>query len=262
MGTAGAWGEILEVKHGIQGALALGMASATFGLIIGGLIGGPLAKLLINRYQLATPRTNEQIEKSDNTPLTDINSTEYVPFEYPHRVRLITADNAITTLGLFAGCLAFADFMTGHMKGTMLELPTFVWALAGGVILRNVLEGIFKVQIFDRAIDVFGNASLSLYLAMALLSLKLWQLADLAGPLVVILGAQTITMGLYAAFVTFRVMGKNYDAAVLSAGHCGFGMGATPTAVANMQAITNMYGPSHKAFLNCAFMWRILCRLD
>ena len=248
-GTAGAWGEILEVQHGIQGALALGMASATFGLIIGGLIGGPLAKLLINRYQLATPRTNEQIEKSDNTPLTDINSTEYVPFEYPHRVRLITADNAITTLGLFAGCLAFADFMTGHMKGTMLELPTFVWALAGGVILRNVLEGIFKVQIFDRAIDVFGNASLSLYLAMALLSLKLWQLADLAGPLVVILGAQTITMGLYAAFVTFRVMGKNYDAAVLSAGHCGFGMGATPTAVANMQAITNMYGPSHKAFL-------------
>lgn len=248
-GTAGAWGEILETQHGIKGALALGMASATFGLIIGGIIGGPLAKLLINRYQLATPRTNEQIEKSDSTPLEDINSTEYVPFEYSHRVRLITADNAITTLGLFAACLAFAEFMTGYSKGTIFELPTFVWALAGGVILRNILESIFKVQIFDRAIDVFGNASLSLYLAMALLSLKLWQLSDLAGPLVVILGAQTLTMALYAAFVTFRVMGKNYDAAVLSAGHCGFGMGATPTAVANMQAITNMYGPSHKAFL-------------
>ncbi len=125
--------------------------------------------------------------------------------------------------------------MTGFSKGTAFELPTFVWALAGGVILRNVLEGIFKVQIFDRAIDVFGNASLSLYLAMALLSLKLWQLADLAGPLMVILGAQTITMALYAGFVTFRLMGN--------------GMGATPTAVANMQAITNMYGASHKAFL-------------
>ena len=171
-GTAGAWGEILETQHGIKGALALGMASATFGLIIGGIIGGPLAKLLINRYQLATPRTNEQIEKSDSTPLEDINSTEYVPFEYPHRVRLITADNAITTLGLFAACLAFAEFMTGYSKGTIFELPTFVWALAGGVILRNILESIFKVQIFDRAIDVFGNASLSLYLAMALLSLK------------------------------------------------------------------------------------------
>lgn len=248
-GTAGAWGEILETQHGINGALALGMASATFGLIIGGIIGGPLAKTLINKYQLATPRTNAQIEERDNRPVGDLGGNEYVPFEYPHRVRLITADNAITTLGLFAICLAFAEFMTGYAKGTMFELPTFVWALACGVILRNVLEGGFKVTIFDRAIDVFGNASLSLYLAMALLSLKLWQLADLAGPLMVILGAQTITMALYAAFITFRLMGKNYDAAVLAAGHCGFGMGATPTAVANMQAITNMYGPSHKAFL-------------
>ncbi|MFW2393395.1 sodium/glutamate symporter [Acinetobacter baumannii] len=246
-GTAGAWGEILESQHGIQGALALGMASATFGLIIGGVIGGPLAKLLINRYSLAQAKTNAEIQQRDTH--VEQNSDDLAPFENPHQVRLITADNAITTLGLFAACLAFAEFMTGFSKGTWFELPTFVWALGGGVILRNILESVLKVDIFDRAIDVFGNASLSLYLAMALLSLKLWQLADLAGPLVVILGAQTLTMALYAAFVTFRVMGKNYDAAVLAAGHCGFGMGATPTAVANMQAITNMYGPSHKAFL-------------
>lgn len=246
-GTAGAWGEILESQHGIQGALALGMASATFGLIIGGVIGGPLAKLLINRYSLAQAKTNAEIQQRDTH--VEQNSDDLAPFENPHQVRLITADNAITTLGMFAACLAFAEFMTGFSKGTWFELPTFVWALGGGVILRNFLESVLKVDIFDRAIDVFGNASLSLYLAMALLSLKLWQLADLAGPLVVILGAQTLTMALYAAFVTFRVMGKNYDAAVLAAGHCGFGMGATPTAVANMQAITNMYGPSHKAFL-------------
>ncbi|EXX06360.1 sodium/glutamate symporter [Acinetobacter baumannii 44327_4] len=246
-GTAGAWGEILESQHGIQGALALGMASATFGLIIGGVIGGPLAKLLINRYSLAQAKTNAEIQQRDSH--VEQNSDDLAPFENPHQVRLITADNAITTLGMFAACLAFAEFMTGFSKGTWFELPTFVWALGGGVILRNILESVLKVDIFDRAIDVFGNASLSLYLAMALLSLKLWQLADLAGPLVVILGAQTLTMALYAAFVTFRVMGKNYDAAVLAAGHCGFGMGATPTAVANMQAITNMYGPSHKAFL-------------
>ncbi|MBU0349383.1 sodium/glutamate symporter [Acinetobacter baumannii] len=246
-GTAGAWGEILESQHGIQGALALGMASATFGLIIGGVIGGPLAKLLINRYSLAQAKTNAEIQQRDTH--VEQNSDDLAPFENPHQVRLITADNAITTLGMFAACLAFAEFMTGFSKGTWFELPTFVWALGGGVILRNILESVLKVDIFDRAIDVFGNASLSLYLAMALLSLKLWQLADLAGPLVVILGAQTLTMALYAAFVTFRVMGKNCDAAVLAAGHCGFGMGATPTAVANMQAITNMYGPSHKAFL-------------
>lgn len=248
-GTAGAWGEILETQHGIQGALALGMASATFGLIIGGIIGGPLAKLLINRHGLATEVSPSSAKARDEEHIANDQNQEFVPFENPHQVRLITADNAITTLGMFAACLAFAEFMTSFSKGTWFELPTFVWTLGGGVILRNVLEGIFKVSIFDRAIDVFGNASLSLYLAMALLSLKLWQLADLAGPLVVILAAQTLTMGLYAAFITFRFMGKNYDAAVLSAGHCGFGMGATPTAVANMQAITNMYGPSHKAFL-------------
>lgn len=246
-GTAGAWGTILETEHGIQGALALGMASATFGLIIGGIIGGPLAKLLINRYQLSDPKTDQDNNAQNQHESNELG--EYVPFEYPHKVRLITADNAITTLGLFAACLAFADFMTGYSKGQWYELPTFVWALGGGVILRNILESVLRVKMFDRAIDVFGNAALSLYLAMALLSLKLWQLADLAGPLVVILTAQTLTMALYAAFVTFRVMGKNYDAAVLAAGHCGFGMGATPTAVANMQAITNMYGPSHKAFL-------------
>ncbi|CAP00650.1 sodium/glutamate symport carrier protein [Acinetobacter baumannii SDF] len=245
-GTAGAWGEILESQHGIQGALALGMASATFGLIMC-VIGGPLAKLLINRYSLAQAKTNAEIQQRDTH--VEQNSDDLAPFENPHQVRLITADNAITTLGMFAACLAFAEFMTGFSKGTWFELPTFVWALGGGVILRNILESVLKVDIFDRAIDVFGNASLSLYLAMALLSLKLWQLADLAGPLVVILVAQTLTMALYAAFVTFRVMGKNYDAAVLAASHCGFGMGATPTAVANMQAITNMYGPSHKAFL-------------
>ena len=129
------------------------------------------------------------------------------------------------------------------------EVPTFVWALGGGVVIRNVLDYVFGFKVFDRAIDVFGNASLSIYLAIALLSLKLWELTDLAGPLMIILAAQTLMLALYAAFITFRVMGKNYDAAVLAAGHCGFGMGATPTAVANMQAITNQYGPSHKAFL-------------
>jgi len=244
-GTAGAWGSILETKYAIEGATALGMAAATFGLVTGGLIGGPLAKFLINRYKLksnATATNNKEVQ-------TDKEIDEFVPFEYPKSVRLITTNSAITTLALFAVCLAFADFMTGVAKGTAFELPTFVWVLGTGVILRNILESIFKVEIFDRAIDVFGNASLSLFLAMALLSLKLWQLSHLAGALTVILVSQVVVMLLYAYFVTFRVMGKDYDASVLSAGHCGFGLGATPTAVANMQAITNMHGASHKAFL-------------
>ena len=238
-GTAGAWGAVLESEHGVQGAMTLGIACATFGLVIGGLIGGPLAKWLIQRHHLQGPGSEDTGAVAANTP----------NFEFPHQTRLITADAAIETLALFAGCLAFAEFMTGVTAGTTLQLPTFVWALGGGVLIRNALDYVFHFEVFDRAIDVFGNAALSIYLAIALLSLKLWELSGLAGPLVVILAAQTVVMGLYAAFVTFRIMGRDYDAAVLVAGHCGFGMGATPTAVANMQAITNQYGPSHKAFL-------------
>ena len=102
---------------------------------------------------------------------------------------------------------------------------------------------------FDRAVDVFGNASLSLFLTIALLDLKLWQLTGMAGSVTVILVVQTVVMILYATFVTYVLMGRDYDAAVLSAGHCGFGLGATPTAVANMQSIIQSFGPLHKAFL-------------
>ncbi len=242
-GTAGAWGEVLEVQHGIQGAIVLGMASATFGLIIGGVVGGPVAKFLIKRHHLS----DQVIEDKNDTQL-DTN-TRSATFEYPKKTRLITANNAVSTLGMFALCIFIANLMTDFSQGKWFELPTFVWALGTGVILRNILEHVFKVNIFDRAIDVFGNASLSLYLSMALLSLQLWLLADLAGPLITILLVQALVLIGFTAFVTFKIMGKNYDAAVLAAGHCGFGMGATPTAIANIQAVTNTYGPSHKAFL-------------
>ncbi|MDH0656702.1 sodium/glutamate symporter [Acinetobacter johnsonii] len=242
-GTAGAWGTIFEQEHGVHGAIVLGMASATFGLIIGGVIGGPIAKFLIRRYQLA-----EEIPaatgRNEAPP-----SAQTAPFEFPEKTRLITADDAVKTMGMFAICISFAYFMTGVAKGQWFELPSFVWALMCGVVLRNILEHGLRVQVFDRCIDVFGNASLALFLAMALMSLQLWLLADLAGPLVIILIVQTLFLALYLYFVTFRVMGKNYDAAVLCAGQCGVNLGATPTAIANIQAVTNTYGPSHKAFL-------------
>lgn len=243
-GTAAAWGQIFEQEHGIVGAAGLGMACATFGVVMGSLIGGPLARFLIVRHKLVTPSqsvVNSTAPIDENSPLSS--------FEAPKNERLITATNAVETLALFAACLAFSDVMLNLAKGTAYELPAFVWALMGGVIIRNFLEYVLRLDMFDRAIDVFGNASLSLFLAMALLSLKLWELAGLATPLMIILLAQTLMMALYAATVTFYLMGRNYDAAVLSAGHCGFGMGATSNALACMQAITNRYGPSHKAFL-------------
>ena len=245
-GTAGAWGKVLEQDYHIQGATALGMASATFGLVLGGLIGGPVARRLVNK--MGRKPLSEEAQKNNND-----NDTEVSVFEQPEKQRLITSKSAIETMALFAACLSFSALMDSNTVKAFFPdkftLPQFVWALFFGVFLRNILTYVFKIKMFDRAIDVFGNASLSLFLGIALLNLKLWQLLDLALPMLVILAAQTFVMSTYAYFVTYRLMGKDYDAAVLAGGHCGFGLGATPTAVANMQSITDKFGPSHKAFL-------------
>ncbi len=258
-GTAAAWGPILEDRYGIVGATSLGVATATFGLVAGGMIGGPVANFLLKKM-----KREPLPEQSDRTPLEkqaekaslyktqhheDDDDSMDALFDKPDQIRRLTVSSAIETLALFAACLAFADVMTNVAQGTVVELPTFVWALMGGVIIRNILTHVFSFEMFDRAIDLFGNASLSLFLAMALLSLRLWELVDLAVPVLAILAVQVVIMMLYAIFITYRVMGKDYDAVVLAAGHCGFGLGATPTAVANMQAVTDRYGPSYKAFL-------------
>ena len=245
-GTAGAWGKVLEEQHHIVGATDLGMASATFGLVLGGLIGGPVARKLVNKMGMKPSAKAAQAHDTADTAIDDV-------FEHAHQRRLITANAAVETMALFAACLAFSALMTTPEVKSFLPswftLPQFVWALLFGVLLRNFLTSAFKVNMFDRAIDVFGNASLSLFLAMALLNLQLWQLTGLAGQVTIILLIQTVVMILYATFVTYVFMNRDYDAAVLAAGHCGFGLGATPTAVANMQSITERFGPSHKAFL-------------
>lgn len=256
-GTAAAWGSVLEQQYGITGAMTLGIAMATFGLVIGGIIGGPVARHLLHRLkkqpQERDPaRTTQQAvsgmprQARQRDPHDDHGNLTFDLFDQP---RLINAYASIQTLAMFAGCLAASDLLALWTKGSWIELPQFIWALASGVVIRNVLTHVFNFTMFDRAIDVFGSTSLSLFLVIALLSLKLWELADLAGPVLIILAVQTAVMMAYAVFVTFRIMGADYDASVLSAGHCGFGMGATPTAIANMQAITDRYGESYKAYL-------------
>ena len=245
-GTAGAWGKVLEEQHHIAGATDLGMAAATFGLVLGGLIGGPVARKLINNMGMKPITGGSGSADTGNEYADDV-------FEHADQRRLITANSAVETMALFAACLAFSAFMVHPDVKALFPpkftLPQFVWALLFGVLLRNILTGAFKVNMFDRAIDVFGNASLSLFLGIALLNLKLWQLLDLALPMLIILAVQTMVMAVYAYYATYRFMGRDYDAAVLAAGHCGFGLGATPTAVANMQSVTERFGPSHKAFL-------------
>lgn len=245
-GTGAAWGATLTKDYGIVGATEMAMTSATFGLVMGGLIGGPVARRLINKMG-----RQKQLQNDDSNDST--NDT----FENADKQRLITATSAIETMALFAACLAFSSFMANWIGDQIAagelpkwaKMPQFVWALFFGVMLRNFLTSAFKVNMFDRAIDVFGNASLSLFLAIALMSMRLWDLVGLATDMAIILSVQTVVMILYVYFITARFMGKDYDAAVFAAGHCGFGLGATPTAVANMQSVTKTFGPSHKAFL-------------
>lgn len=234
-GTGAAWGAVFSEQYGVASASELAIASATFGLVLGGLIGGPVARLLIKRVEVpGVGQPQPRLPKG---------------FEQPNQERLITAFSFIETLALVAISLKAGTLLNSAIQGTAFELPTFVCVLFVGVVLRNGLSILGWHQVFEREVSVLGNVSLSLFLAIALMSLKLWDLAALALPIVILLAAQALLMALFAILVTFRVMGRNYDAAVLAAGHCGFGLGATPTAIANMQAVTQRFGPSQIAFL-------------
>jgi ESS family glutamate:Na+ symporter len=234
-GTGAAWSKVFTEQFGIAGATELAMACATFGLVLGGLIGGPVAKILLKKVRAPGAEHNQ-----DQAPGM---------FEEPQATRLITVNSFIESLALIVLSLAGGHMLAEALAGTAFELPTFVCVLFNGVLLRNILSALGWYEVFDREISVLGNVSLALFLAMALMSLRLWELANLALPMLLILLVQAAAMAAYAVFVTFRVMGKNYDAVVLAAGHCGFGLGATPTAIANMQAVTHRFGPSHLAFI-------------
>lgn len=236
-GTGVAWAEVFTEQFGVQGAMELAMACATFGLVSGGLIGGPVARFLLKRMKKAEIEEDESVD--------DIEAA----FEKPKYRRKINTRSIIETVTMMSICLFVGQYLDASTKSTILQLPTFVWCLFTGVVIRNTLSHLFKFKVAEEAVDVLGTVGLSIFLAIALMSLKLWELAGLALPIFILLIVQVLIMALYSTFVTYRAMGKDYDSVVLSAGHCGFGLGATPTAVANMQVITSHYGPSHKAFL-------------
>jgi ESS family glutamate:Na+ symporter len=235
-GTGAAWSQVFTERHGLQSATEIAIGCATFGLIMGGVLGGPIARLLMRQIG---PAEKERMEAR---------SKETLVFEEPKAEQPTTPAAFITTLALISVCLTAGEMAAEWLAGTSFEMPTFVCVLFIGVILNNLLA-LIRVQLAQHAIALLGNVSLALFLAMALMRLDLWELAGLALPVLSILVAQTALMAMYAIFVTFRVMGRNYDAVVLSAAHCGLGLGATPTAFANMQAVTGRFGPSHVAFL-------------
>ena len=231
-GTAGAFGPVLE-DFNIHGATTICTAAATFGLITGSLVGGPIGKRLIEKRKLM-----------DNVPTED--DSLLVEDEEKHQRHTNMYAAAVFQLILAIGLgTIFSYFLTK----TGLTFPIYIGAMLAAALMRNITEYSGKGTIHMGEINDLGGICLSLFLGMAMITLKLWELATLALPLVILLAAQTLPICVFTYFVIFNVMGRDYDAAVLSAGTCGFGMGATPNAMANMQAICDRYVPSVKAYL-------------
>lgn len=238
-GTGAAWSKVFSERHGLESATGAAIACATFGLVLGGLLGGPIARFLTR---------NQKIPDLDSPHAPHLDMQRTGGLDYPKTQQAMTPFAFVNTLTVFAISLSAGTVIESFLRDTAFELPTFVCVLFVGVVLSNGLA-VVGWRLPDQAVSLLGNVSLSLFLAMALMSLRLWELASLAFPIFVLLVSQTALMVIYATFVTFRLMGSNYDAAVLAAGHCGFGLGATPTSIANMQAVTARFGPSHMAFL-------------
>ncbi len=230
-GTSGAFGPYLE-NLGVKGATEVALAAATYGLVAGCVIGGPIAKRLMNKHNLVA--TEER--KSDDHAAPEAEK------------KLLSEKSFFRAACMIAIAMGIGGVITPLIKKAGLSLPAYLIPMLVAAIMRNIIDTTSNKTPIDE-IGVIGSVCLSFFLAIALMSMKLWQLADLAVPLVTILLAQTVLMAAFAYFVTFNIMGRDYDAVVISGGHCGFGMGATPNAIANMEAFTSVNGFSTKAFL-------------
>ncbi len=236
-GTGVTYAEIFNDVYNIQGTMEMAMACATFGLVLGGLIGGPLGKTLIKKYDLG-PDPGAVALPTDDIVTYD-----------PEDRDQVTPRRMLETLLMITICVALGTHIYEFVMSRGITIPSSFVALFLGMIITNFLDVTKVYEINKETVDLWGTMALSLFLAMALMSLRLWELMNLAGPMLLILLAQTVTMVLFAYFVTFRVMGRDYDAAIMAGGHCGFGLGATPTAVANMESLVSRFGPSPQAFL-------------
>ncbi|MGE4276831.1 MAG: sodium/glutamate symporter [Lawsonibacter sp.] len=240
-GTAGSYGPLMEKDLGIAGANVLAIAAATYGLVAGSLMGGPTARSIIQKYGLKSNENQDEImEISDQTAEEKAKAEQVNVDSFTNAaILLIVAAGLGTVLtNVFNGIVIF---------GAKLTFPTYIGAMVIAAVIRNFCD-VKHIVLPAKAIDIWGNVSLSIFLAIALMTLKLWQLASLAVPMVVMLLAQTLLMFLFARFVVFNVMGRDYEAAVMTSAFCGFGMGATPNAMANMQTLTKHYGPAPQAY--------------
>ncbi|USD67413.1 sodium/glutamate symporter [Vibrio sp. SCSIO 43136] len=251
-GTAIAWAPRFAEEYNVASAMEIGIASATFGLILASLMGGPIAKFLVTRHNLtpSNPQPHDtsmsEMEDEENAASNTITSYDFLDAVYALHI-----------------CMVLGFVLNEVISELGLQLPLFVTCLFAGILITNLMPKSYvritgtKWPSRSKAIDLIADISLGTFLAMSLMSMQLWTLIDLAGPIFTILGAQFIIAVLVNIFIVFPAMGRNYDAAVICSGFGGISLGSTPTAMANMSAVSAKYGYSKLAFivvpLVCAF---------
>lgn len=236
-GAAAAFGPEAEAL-GVQGATTAAIASATFGMIIGGVIGAPIARWIIDRRQI--PIEAEDVHDLEKLSIEERPSKSVI--DGPVLLRVLAIIVPIMVLGVW-----FKQSLVTHLG---IILPSYVGAMFVAILLRNLNDRFHWVSMPDNALSSLGDVALGIFLTMAMMNLKIWQLQEIGGPLLMILMVQTLAIVILGVVVLFRLLGHNYDAAVLTAGFIGHGLGATPNAVANMSAVCEHYRViSHKAFI-------------
>ena len=234
-GAAGSYGQTF-MEMGYSAGPEVGAAAATFGLISAVLLGGPLARKLIVKYDLKPGDDNDFV-----TDVSDINASTG---------EKLSGLDVIKNVTVILLCMSIGTMVSGWIgKLIGMSFPNYVGAMFIAVIVRNLNEKFNWYNFSFGLVDGIGDAMLNLYLGIALMSLKLWELAGLIGGVLVVVLCQVVFMALIAYFVVFRILGKDYDAAVMCAGLCGHGLGATPSAIVNMTSVKDQYGMSRKAFM-------------
>lgn len=234
-GTAAAMAPIVE-ELGHSGAKSVAIAAATFGLIAGSSLGGPLADRLIKRKKLEVIAEKVDSEHVKNDE-----------FLFNNDVKKLDGENFAKAFFLILLSMFIGSYVSTFLN-QFLNFPNYIGPMIVAAILRNISDNTTKFDLHYEEVHILEDVSLNLFLGMAMISLKLWELGNVAGQLVILLAAQAILVWIFVYFVAFRFMGANYDAAVLSAGHVGFGLGATPNGIANMQSVCDKYKHSHIAF--------------
>ncbi len=232
-GTAITWGTLMGTEGALPGAIDLGLACATFGLILGGLVGGPIAKRLMTRYDLAG----------------DPGQGSFVPGpEHESKHVPVTLDGMLSSMLLLAVCIGSGATVNSFVTSQGLQVPGFLTAMGVGILLTNGMDLLGK-EIDKGSVGLVSDISLQLFLSMSLMSMQLLSLGQALGPLAVVLTVQVVIMVVFAYFIVFPALGRDFDASVIAAGFAGLGLGATPVGIANMHAVTSRFGASPKAFL-------------